>query len=44
MKKLDTTSAEKIYGGWDFIIKIFGWEIVEHNGKRKGDKWHWWFE
>jgi hypothetical protein len=44
MKRVGKKSRETIFGGWDFTVKIFGWEILDHNGDRKGDKWHWWFE
>ena len=44
MKKLDEKSCKNLYRGWNFRIKIFGWEMLNHKGDRTGDKWHWWFE
>jgi hypothetical protein len=44
MKKLNEKECANLIGGWDFTVKIFGWEILDHTASRKGDKWHWWFE
>ena len=44
MKRVDKKSRETIFGGWDFLMKIGSWTILDHRGNRTGDKWHWWFE
>jgi hypothetical protein len=44
MKKLDEKSCKNLYGGWKFAIRLGEWVFLDHDGKRTGDKWHWWFE
>jgi hypothetical protein len=34
MKKLTEKECANLIGGWDFTLKIFGWEILEHVGNR----------